>query len=96
MTTLSLTASSSVNTPAANAGAIGRAVAAVSALGRRLWKELNGEMTPVSYEPRNAEELLEWAYAHERTQPSLAADLRAAALRHMAEEAARAKGVTLN
>ena len=32
------------------------------------------------YEPRTAEELLEWAQSYEATQPSYAADLRAAAL----------------
>lgn len=34
-------------------------------------------------EPRTAEELIEWANAYEATQPSYAADLRAAALRSM-------------
>ncbi len=38
-------------------------------------------------EPRTPEELLEWAGRYEKTQPSYAADLRAAALR--AQEAAR-------
>ena len=32
-------------------------------------------------EPRTPEELIEWANAYEATQPSYAADLRAAALR---------------
>jgi hypothetical protein len=90
MTTLSLTSASTVSVSSVSSSVFGRAAAAVSTLARQLWKELNGEMTPVSYEPRNAEEMLEWAYAHERTQPSLAADLRAAALRHMAQEEARA------
>jgi hypothetical protein len=34
-----------------------------------------------SHEPRTADELLEWAHQYESTQPSYAADLRAAALR---------------
>jgi hypothetical protein len=34
-------------------------------------------------EPRSAEELLEWALQYEDTQPSYAADLRAAAQRHL-------------
>lgn len=34
-------------------------------------------------EPQTAEELLAWAQQFERTQPSYAADLRAAALRHL-------------
>ncbi|MGY0197102.1 hypothetical protein ACWA7J_18690 [Leptothrix sp. BB-4] len=34
-------------------------------------------------EPRSAEELLEWALQYEDTQPSYAADLRAAAQRHI-------------
>lgn len=38
---------------------------------------------PTQREPRNAEELLEWAAQYEATQPSYAADLRAAALRHL-------------
>lgn len=33
-------------------------------------------------EPRTAEELIEWAHTYESTQPSYAADLRAAALRY--------------
>jgi hypothetical protein len=32
------------------------------------------------YEPRTPEELIEWANSYEATQPSYAADLRAAAL----------------
>lgn len=39
-------------------------------------------------EPRSPEELLEWAGRYDKTQPSYAADLRAAALR--AQEEARA------
>ncbi len=35
-----------------------------------------------STEPQTAEELLEWAAQYEATQPSYAADLRAAALNH--------------
>jgi hypothetical protein len=42
------------------------------------------------YEPRTAEELIEWANSYEATQPSYAADLRAAAL-HSQEIAGRAK-----
>jgi GTP:adenosylcobinamide-phosphate guanylyltransferase len=42
------------------------------------------------YEPRTAEELLEWAHSYEATQPSYAADLRAAAL-HAQEIAGGAK-----
>ena len=33
-----------------------------------------------AYEPRTPEELIEWANSYEATQPSYAADLRAAAL----------------
>jgi hypothetical protein len=36
----------------------------------------------VRREPQTAEELLEWAAQYEATQPSYAADLRAAALNH--------------
>lgn len=42
------------------------------------------------YEPRTAEELIEWANSYEATQPSYAADLRAAAL-HAQEIAGGAK-----
>jgi hypothetical protein len=34
-------------------------------------------------QPRNAQELLAWAEQYEATQPSYAADLRAAALHHL-------------
>jgi hypothetical protein len=37
----------------------------------------------VRAEPQTAEELLEWALQYEATQPSYAADLRAAALNHL-------------
>jgi hypothetical protein len=43
-----------------------------------------------AYEPRTPEELIEWANSYEATQPSYAADLRAAAL-HAQEIAASAK-----
>lgn len=39
-----------------------------------------------SHEPRNAAELLEWAHQYETTQPSYAADLRAAALRFQSQQ----------
>lgn len=39
-------------------------------------------------EPRTAEELFEWAQQYEATQPSYAEDLRAAALRAMADRPA--------
>lgn len=38
---------------------------------------------PQTREPRTAEELLDWAAQYEATQPSYAADLRAAARRHL-------------
>lgn len=52
------------------------AVAAVDGIGRRL---AAGEAT----EPTNAHELLAYAGRIEKTQPSYAADLRAAALHHL-------------
>jgi hypothetical protein len=52
------------------------AVAAVNGLERRF-------TLPEAAEPTNAQELLEYAGRFERTQPSYAADLRAAALQHM-------------
>lgn len=39
-----------------------------------------------SHEPRTAAELLEWAHQYEDTQPSYAADLRAAALRFQSQQ----------
>lgn len=38
---------------------------------------------PQPREPQTAEELLEWAHQYEDSQPSYAADLRAAARRHL-------------
>ncbi len=37
-------------------------------------------------EPRNAQELLEYAWRVEASQPAYAADLRGAALRHMGQQ----------
>ena len=42
------------------------------------WQAAKTSLQP--REPRNAEELIEWAGRYEATQPSYAADLRAAAL----------------
>ena len=42
------------------------------------WHAVKASLQPS--EPRNAEELIEWAGRYEATQPSYAADLRAAAL----------------
>ena len=56
--------------------------AAMAALALR--QGLNGLLNAshVEREPQNAEELLDYAFRIERDMPGLAADLRAAALRH--------------
>jgi len=54
------------------------ALSAAHGLERRL-------AAPDAVEPTNAQELLEYAGRFEKTQPSYAADLRAAALHHMRE-----------
>jgi hypothetical protein len=77
----------SVHVPAARSFAVFLIGAMVSAL-----HKLSTRMAEAGrpYEPRTAEELIEWANGYEATQPSYAADLRAAAL-HAQEIAAGAK-----
>ena len=67
----------SVRTPAARSFAVFLVDAAVNA-----WQHLAARVAEAGkpYEPRTPEELIEWANSYEVTQPSYAADLRAAAL----------------
>lgn len=51
-----------------------------------LWAQLSNPPSPFGPEPRNAQELLEYAWRIETSQPAYAADLRGAALRHLGEQ----------
>lgn len=67
----------SVRTPAARSFAVFLVHAVVNA-----WHNLAVRIAESGkpWEPRTPEELIEWANSYEATQPSYAADLRAAAL----------------
>jgi hypothetical protein len=67
----------SVRTPAARSFAVFLVDAVFNA-----WQHLVARVAESgkAYEPRTPEELIEWANSYEATQPSYAADLRAAAL----------------
>lgn len=67
----------SVRTPAARSFAVFLVDAVADA-----WRNLSARIAESgkAYEPRTPEELIEWANSYEATQPSYAADLRAAAL----------------
>ncbi|MEY2875062.1 MAG: hypothetical protein RLZZ373_2433 [Pseudomonadota bacterium] len=69
---------SSARTPAARSFAVFLVEVMVDG-----WRSLVARLTDIGrpYAPRTPEELLEWAHSYEATQPSYAADLRAAALR---------------
>ncbi|RZS54648.1 hypothetical protein [Sphaerotilus mobilis] len=54
-----------------------------AAVGNALRSVANLFATDAATEPRTAQELLDWADQYEDTQPSYAADLRAAAQRHI-------------
>jgi len=54
-----------------------------AAVGNALRSVANLFATDAAAEPRTAQELLDWADQYEETQPSYAADLRAAAQRHI-------------
>lgn len=54
-----------------------------AAVGNALRSVANLFATDAAAEPRTAQELLDWADQYEATQPSYAADLRAAAQRHI-------------
>ena len=54
-----------------------------AAVGNALRSVANLFATDAAAEPRTAQELLDWADQYEDTQPSYAADLRAAAQRHI-------------
>jgi hypothetical protein len=56
---------------------------AVGSAGVAVWSGIGRSLELREAEPTNAEELLEYAGRFEKTQPSYAADLRAAALRYM-------------
>ena len=56
--------------------------AALAALAWRQGLEWLQRVRQAEREPQNAEELLDYAFRIERDMPGLAADLRAAALRH--------------
>ncbi|MEY4906725.1 MAG: hypothetical protein RL260_443 [Pseudomonadota bacterium] len=77
----------SVRTPAARSFAVFLVDAMANAL-HSLSARIADAGKP--YEPRTPEELIEWANSYEATQPSYAADLRAAAL-HAQEIASGAK-----
>ena len=67
-----------------NDSAFDALTARLSLLSARLINTAVAMLTPFeAREPTNAVELLEWADQYEATQPSYAADLRAAARRHL-------------
>ncbi|MEY2875061.1 MAG: hypothetical protein RLZZ373_2432 [Pseudomonadota bacterium] len=74
---MSMVLVSSVRTSAARSFAVFLVDAMVDG-----WRHLVARLAAANqpHEPRTAEELIEWAGAYEATQPSYAADLRAAAL----------------
>jgi hypothetical protein len=51
-----------------------------------LWAQLSNPPSSFGPEPRNAQELLEYAWRVEASQPAYAADLRSAALRHLGDQ----------
>jgi hypothetical protein len=51
-----------------------------------LQARLTTPLSPFGPEPRNAQELLEYAWRVEASQPAYAADLRGAALRHLGQQ----------
>lgn len=76
-------------TPAARSLAVYLSVVVAEGLSKG-WQDLVTRIAEFNrpYEPRNAAELIEWAATYEATQPSYAADLRAAALHSQMTETA--------
>lgn len=89
MSTLSLP-SGSYRSPASVAlttrlqRAVFRTLHAVGSAGLAVWSGIARSLEPREFEPSSPEELLAYAGRIEKTQPSYAADLRAAALRDLA------------
>jgi hypothetical protein len=64
------------------AGLVGTVLAAVGASATRTYRSAERWVCQSAREPQTAQEVLDYAFRIERDMPSLASDLRAAAMRH--------------